>query len=95
MNLADALAVLQTGNPTGSASFRRTVETLHHAEATARIMERGARRGARGVAVAFYQAYLDATVGDPRLDTQRRHAVEQIAALGPLASPSPARRRGR
>jgi hypothetical protein len=95
LDLADALAVLQTGNPTGSASFHRTVETLHHAEATARIVERGARRGARGVAVAFYQAYLDATVGDPRLDTQRRHAVEQIAALGPLASPSPARRRGR
>ncbi|MFM7143150.1 MAG: hypothetical protein ACKO2K_14685 [Alphaproteobacteria bacterium] len=103
LDLADALAVLDSGSQAGSAALRRTTDTLRRRRETAAIVERGGRRGARGLAAACYRAFLGATTSDPRLEVARRHATEALASLEPKpraaavkteAAPLPAPDRG-
>jgi hypothetical protein len=102
LDLADALAVLDSGSTAGSTALRRTTDTLRRRPATAALVSRGGRRGARGLAAACYRGFLGATVRDPRLEVARRHAAESLAAVEggpsrmrdaappPAPSPSPA-----
>ena len=90
LDLGDALAVLDSGSSAGSTALRRATETLRSRPATASLVARGGRRGARGLAAAAYRAFLETTARDPRLEVARRHARESLDALdGRAARPAP------
>lgn len=104
LDLADALAVLDSGSSAGSSAMRRATDVLRRRPATARLVAKGGRLGARGLAAACYRGFLGATAHDPRLGVARRHAAESLAAIeggpsrardvapppAPVPSPSPA-----
>jgi hypothetical protein len=103
VDLADALAVLDTRPAPGAEGLRQAVAALDSRGATRAVVD-AAGRGAggtptsRALARAFYAAFLERTdPGDPRLEAARRRATEAMARLdAPARPPSrpPSRRRG-
>jgi cytochrome c-type biogenesis protein CcmH/NrfG len=87
VDLADALAVLNTASATGAASLATVLEALESHGNTRAVVDDArqkleGRATARGLAIALYESFLERTSAeDPRLEAARRRAGEQVGSM--------------